>query len=147
MDPDSTGRENIILHGLYLGLSKAEIREQTDAIIDFAELGSFIDLPLRTYSNGMRARLAFAIATAIVPEILLLDEGIGAGDAAFIEKANRRLNEFVGGTGILVLASHSEALIRKFCNKYALLEQGKLTSLGEASDAFGKKPAEMQHLA
>lgn len=135
MDPDSTGRENIILKGLYLGLSKTEIQKQTEAIIEFTELGSFIDLPLRTYSTGMRARLSFGIATAVVPEILLLDEGIGAGDAAFIEKANRRLNDFVGGTGILVLASHSMELIRQFCNKYLLLERGRVVSMGEGPQA------------
>jgi ABC-2 type transport system ATP-binding protein/lipopolysaccharide transport system ATP-binding protein len=131
MDPDSTGRENIILHGLYLGLSKAEIKKQTDAIIEFTELGQFIDLPLRIYSTGMRARLSFGIATAIVPDILLLDEGIGAGDAAFIEKANRRLDEFVGSTGILVLASHSEALVSRFCNRHVMLERGKIASVGD----------------
>jgi homopolymeric O-antigen transport system ATP-binding protein len=128
MDPDSTGRENIILHGLYLGLSKADIKRETEAIIDFTELGSFIDLPLRTYSTGMRARLSFGIATAVIPEILLLDEGIGAGDAQFIDKANRRLDEFVGGAGILVLASHSEELVRRFCNKSILLDHGKVIS-------------------
>jgi homopolymeric O-antigen transport system ATP-binding protein len=136
MDPDSTGRENIVLHGLYLGLSKAEIKRQTESIIEFTELGSFIDLPLRTYSTGMYARLSFGIATAVIPEILLLDEGIGAGDAAFIEKANRRLNDFVGGTGILVLASHSQGLIRQLCNKYAWLERGRIVSTGEGSVAF-----------
>ena len=136
MDPDSTGRENIVLHGLYLGLSKAEIKRQAEAIIEFTELGSFIDLPLRTYSSGMRARLSFGIATAVVPEILLLDEGIGAGDAAFIEKANRRLEEFVGGTGILVLASHSEPLVRRFCNQYALLERGKVVETAIGPGAF-----------
>ena len=134
MDPDSTGRENVVLHGLYLGLSKTEIKQQAEAIIEFTELGSFIDLPLRTYSNGMRARLSFGIATAVVPEILLLDEGIGAGDAAFIEKANRRLNEFVGGTGILVLASHSAELARQFCNKHVSLERGKVASMGEGAE-------------
>jgi ABC-type polysaccharide/polyol phosphate transport system ATPase subunit len=131
MDPDSTGRENIFLHGLYLGLSKAEIKKQTDAIIEFTELGAFIDLPLRTYSTGMRARLSFGIATAVVPDILLLDEEIGAGDAAFIEKANKRLDEFVGSTGILVLASHSEALVHRFCNKSLHLERGKVVSSDE----------------
>jgi ABC-type polysaccharide/polyol phosphate transport system ATPase subunit len=136
MDPDSTGRENIVLHGLYLGLSKTEIKRQTEGIIEFTELGSFIDLPLRTYSTGMRARLSFGIATAVIPEILLLDEGIGAGDATFIENANRRLNEFVDRAGILVLASHSEALVRQFCNKYVLLERGKVTSAGEGSSGF-----------
>jgi ABC-type polysaccharide/polyol phosphate transport system ATPase subunit len=128
MDPDSTGRENIVLHGLYLGLSKVEIRRQTEAIVEFTELGPFIDLPLRTYSTGMRARLSFGIATAITPEILLLDEGIGAGDAAFLEKANKRLDEFIGSTGILVLASHSEQLVRRFCNKSVSLERGRVVS-------------------
>jgi ABC-2 type transport system ATP-binding protein/lipopolysaccharide transport system ATP-binding protein len=138
MDPDSTGRENIILHGLYLGLSKAEIKKQAETIIEFTELGSFIDLPLRTYSNGMRARLAFGIATAVVPEILLLDEGLGTGDAAFIEKANKRLNEFVSRAGILVLASHSDALIRRFCNKHVLLERGKIASMGEGLEVIDR---------
>ena len=131
IDPDSTGRENIVLHGLFLGLSRNDIKQQTEAIIEFTELGSFIDLPLRTYSTGMRARLSFSIATAVVPEILLLDEGMGAGDAGFIERANRRLNEFVGGIGILVLASHSEALVRQFCNKGVVLERGHVASVGQ----------------
>jgi ABC-2 type transport system ATP-binding protein/lipopolysaccharide transport system ATP-binding protein len=133
MDPESTGRENIILNGLLLGLSRAEIRRQTEAIVDFTELGSFIDLPLRTYSSGMRARLAFGIATAVVPEILLLDEGIGAGDAAFIEKADRRLDEFVNRAGILVLASHSEALVKRFCNTFARLERGRIVAMGDGA--------------
>jgi ABC-type polysaccharide/polyol phosphate transport system ATPase subunit len=136
MDPESTGRENIVLHGLYLGSSKADIKRQAEAIIDFTELGSFIDLPLRTYSSGMRARLSFGIATAIIPEILLLDEGIGAGDASFMEKANRRLNEFVGSSGILVLASHSPSLVRQFCNKYVLLERGNVAASGEGLNCF-----------
>ena len=138
MDPECTGRENIVLNGLYLGLSKDEIRHHADGIIEFTELGSFIDLPLRTYSTGMRARLAFGIATAVVPEILLLDEGIGAGDVAFIEKANRRLQEFVGAAGILVLASHSEALVRQFCNKCVLLERGRVMAVGEGPSGLDR---------
>jgi ABC-2 type transport system ATP-binding protein/lipopolysaccharide transport system ATP-binding protein len=136
MDPDSTGRENIILNGLYLGLSRAEINGLMDSIVEFTELGPFIDLPLRTYSTGMRARLAFGIATAAVPDVLLLDEGIGAGDAAFIDKADRRLEEFVGRTGILVLASHAEGLIRKFCNKFVLLERGRVSLAGEGASCL-----------
>ena len=143
MDPESTGRENIVLNGLYLGLSKEEIKRHADGIIGFTELGSFIDLPLRTYSTGMRARLAFGIATAIVPEILLLDEGIGAGDAAFIKKANDRLQEFVGGAGILVLASHSEALVRQFCNKCVLLERGRMTDMGEGAPGIDRLLAKL----
>src|SRR6185436_7580802 len=83
IDPESTGYENIILRGLYLGLTKAEIMERRDSVAEFTELGQFLDFPVRTYSAGMHARLAFAMATCINPEILLLDEGIGAGDAGF----------------------------------------------------------------
>jgi ABC-type polysaccharide/polyol phosphate transport system ATPase subunit len=128
MDPDSTGRENILLSGLYCGLSKAQIRTQIEEVVDFTELGSFIDLPLRTYSAGMVARLAFAVATLMEPEILLLDESIGAGDASFMEKANRRVEALVGRAGILVLASHSEDLLRRWCSKGVLLEKGQIVA-------------------
>ena len=138
MDPDNTGREAIMLHGLYLGLSRAEIKKQTDEIIEFTELGSFIDLPLRTYSTGMRARLAFGIATAVIPDILLLDEGIGAGDAGFLQKANQRLSGFIQKAGILVLASHSELLVRQFCQKYALIECGRVVAEGSGPADFDK---------
>ncbi len=126
MDPDSTGFENIYIRGLYLGMTKAEIEEHREDIIQFTELGSFLDMPMRTYSMGMQARLSFAVSTTITPEILLLDESIAAGDAAFIEKANRRMHEFVERTGILVLASHSPDLLRKFCNKGLLVNQGRV---------------------
>src|SRR5262249_11458187 len=90
MDPESTGFENIKLRGLFLGMTPQQIRARTEEIAEFTELGSFLDMPLRTYSAGMQARLAFAVSTCIEPEILLLDEGIGTGDAAFIEKAKKR---------------------------------------------------------
>jgi ABC-type polysaccharide/polyol phosphate transport system ATPase subunit len=128
MDPESTGYENIMLRGLYLGLSRAEIRAKADEIAEFTELGSFLGLPLRTYSTGMHARLSFAVSTCIDPEILLLDEGIGAGDAAFLEKARERLDALVARAGILVLASHSEKLVRQFCTKALLLEGGRVVS-------------------
>jgi ABC-type polysaccharide/polyol phosphate transport system ATPase subunit len=121
IDPESTGYENIILRGLYLGLTKAEIMERRDSVAEFTELGPFLDFPVRTYSAGMHARLAFAMATCITPEILLLDEGIGAGDAGFMEKANLRLEQFVAKTGILVLASHTDELVRRLCNKAVLI--------------------------
>src|ERR1043165_9615269 len=94
IDAESTGYENIILRGLYLGLTKAEILERRDSVAEFTELGQFLDFTVRTYSAGMHARLAFAMATCIDPEVLLLDEGIGAGDASFIDKANARLEPF-----------------------------------------------------
>ena len=136
IDPESTGNENIVLRGLYMGLTKAEILKKVDGIVDFTELGDFLDLPVKTYSEGMQARLAFAIATCIEPEILLLDEGIGAGDAAFLAKANQRMAEYIEKTGILVLASHSEDLIRKFCNKIVLMEHGHVLWMGDVDSGF-----------
>jgi ABC-2 type transport system ATP-binding protein len=133
-DVDCTGRETIMLHGLYLGLSKKEILCQADKIAEFTELGTFLDMPLRTYSLGMSARLSFAISTAVSPEILLLDEGLGAGDAAFMTKANHRLREFAAQAGIVVLASHSETLIQQLCNKAVLLDRGRISAVGPIDD-------------
>jgi len=126
MDPDATGYENIKIRGLFLDMTEAQIQAHTEEIVAFSELGPYMDMPIRTYSSGMMVRLAFAIATTQKPEILLLDEMIGAGDARFIDRAQARLDRFIGNTGILVLASHSEAVIRKMCNKAILLHQGKL---------------------
>lgn len=131
IDPDFTGNENIILRGLYLGLTKSEILARMNDIADFTELGQFLELPVRTYSLGMQARLAFTMATCIEPEILLLDEGIGAGDEAFLDKASVRLKAFIEKTGILVLASHHIELIRAFCNKAVLMEHGRVVLVGD----------------
>ena len=136
MDPESSGYENILLRGLYLGLRKAEIRAKFDEIAEFTELGEFLEMPLRTYSAGMFARLAFAISTSIEPEILLLDEGIGAGDEAFLEKAKKRLDTLIKRAGILVLASHSEPLVRELCNRAILLENGHVIASGSIDDMF-----------
>ncbi len=136
IDPERTGYDNIILRGLYLGLKKAEILERRDSVAEFTELGPFLDLPVRTYSAGMLARLAFAMATCIEPDILLLDEGIGAGDAEFLEKANTRLDHFISKAGIVVLASHSVDLVRKLCTKAVLMEHGRLVRSGELEDVL-----------
>jgi ABC-2 type transport system ATP-binding protein/lipopolysaccharide transport system ATP-binding protein len=136
LDPESSGYENILLRGLYLGLSKAEIKTKADEIAAFTELGPFLSLPLRTYSAGMQARLSFAVSTSIDPEILLLDEGIGAGDAAFLEKAQHRLDAVVGRAGILVVASHSEALLRQLCAKAILLDQGSVVATGPVEEVL-----------
>jgi ABC-2 type transport system ATP-binding protein/lipopolysaccharide transport system ATP-binding protein len=136
MDPESTGHENIILRGLYLGLSRAEIRAKADEIAEFTELGPFLNLPLRTYSAGMQARLSFAVSTCIDPEILLLDEGVGAGDAAFLDKAKQRLDAVVARAGILVVASHSEALVRRLCTKAILLDQGGVVATGTIDEVL-----------
>lgn len=134
MDAESTGYENIVLRGLYLGLSHDEIRSRMDEIADFTELGSFLDMPIRTYSAGMRIRLAFAVSTSIQPDILLLDEGVGAADAAFLAKTQRRLQEFTDKAAIIVLASHSEALIGQMCRTVVLMEHGRVAGVGDTDE-------------
>jgi ABC-type polysaccharide/polyol phosphate transport system ATPase subunit len=126
INPGASGRENIYLRSLYMGKSHRETTLVIDDIISFTELGSFIDMPVRAYSSGMLARLLFAIATAFKADILLLDEGIGAGDAAFAKKAERRMLEFVENAGILVVASHDTALLRAFCIDFIRLETGRI---------------------
>ncbi|WP_457155712.1 ATP-binding cassette domain-containing protein, partial [Mesorhizobium sp. P5_C1] len=115
--------------GLISGWTLAEIEEKMEEIIDFSELGDFIDLPFKAYSQGMAARLAFAAATALEPEILLMDEWIGAGDASFQEKAKRRMDELAEKAGIIVLASHDESLIQRVCTKKMTLRAGRVESL------------------
>jgi len=139
MDPDATGYENIRIRGLFLDLTAEEIDELTPEIAAFSELGAYLDVPIRTYSAGMRVRLAFAIATSIEPEILLLDEMIGAGDAAFLGRAKTRLHEFLSRTRVMILASHSNDIIRQMCNKALLLHEGKVVGLDtvdEILDAY-----------
>jgi ABC-2 type transport system ATP-binding protein/lipopolysaccharide transport system ATP-binding protein len=130
MDPEGTGYENIYLRGLFLGMTRKEISKRLDDIASFTELGDFLRLPIRTYSTGMRMRLAFAISTSVEPDILLLDEGIGAGDAAFVDKANQRIRSFEHKAGIIVLASHSEQLIRRICSTAVLMEHGRVIEVG-----------------
>lgn len=130
MDSEATGYDNILLRGLFLGMSRAEIRARAPEIAEFTELDHFLDLPIRTYSQGMRMRLAFAISTSISPDILLLDEGIAAGDAAFMKKASHRLKTFASRAAIIVFASHSEPLIRQICTSGVLLEQGRVLAKG-----------------
>ena len=127
---EATGRRNIVLRGLINGWSSREIERRVDEIVAFSELGDFIDMPFRSYSQGMAARLAFAIATSFEPEILLMDEWIGAGDKNFQDKAKARMDEIVARAGIIVLASHNEALIKRVCNKVLVMEKGQIRSFG-----------------
>ncbi|NEX17200.1 MAG: sugar ABC transporter ATP-binding protein [Halochromatium sp.] len=136
MDMDSTGYENIVLRGLYLGLTKAAIDARLEDIADFSELGEFLSLPLRTYSSGMRMRLAFSVCTAISAEILLVDEGLGAGDAAFIEKADERIAHFSNRSSILVLAAHNPPLLKKLCNKAVLMNHGAIIGSGTVDEVL-----------
>jgi ABC-type polysaccharide/polyol phosphate transport system ATPase subunit len=130
MDVEATGYENIVLRGVFLGLHVKAVRRMIPEIEAFTELGEFLNLPLRTYSSGMLLRLAFAVTTAVIPEILIMDEMIGAGDAAFVAKATARLNQMISSSRILVIASHDLEIIRRFCNRAALLETGRMVRLG-----------------
>ncbi len=132
LSPDGTGRENLYSFGLHMGLSRRKILAKMEEIIDFAELGDYIDLPVRIYSSGMMTRLGFSIATAVEPEILLLDEGLATGDAQFAQKAEKKLNDLIARSSILVIASHSEALLASMCNRCLLLEHGRILADGPA---------------
>jgi ABC-type polysaccharide/polyol phosphate transport system ATPase subunit len=131
IDGDISGYDNIRLRGLILGLSAKEIEERMEDIAAFTELGDYLDIPVRTYSSGMMTRLTFAVATCFEPEILLMDEWIVAGDAGFLAKAQHRIETFVEKAGILVLASHSTEICRRWCNKAVWMERGEVKLAGD----------------
>lgn len=132
-DMDMTGRENIFLNGSILGYSEDFLRAKYDEIIAFSEIGQFIDVPLRNYSSGMVARLAFSIATVVEPEILIVDEVLSVGDADFQEKSKRRMMEMMGGGTTVLFVSHSLEQIREMCGRAVWLEHGQMRLCGEAS--------------
>jgi ABC-type polysaccharide/polyol phosphate transport system ATPase subunit len=134
LDGEDTGYENIITAGLLFNMSREEIEAKIPEIEQFSELGEYLALPVRTYSTGMTARLGFSVATAVEPGILLMDEGIGAGDARFAERAAKRMEEFISRSRIIVLASHSTEMVKSMCNKAALMRAGRLISLGAVDD-------------
>ena len=136
MDMEATGYENIRLQAVLFGMSDREIDRKKDDIAEFTELGEYLSMPLRTYSSGMMMRIAFGVATSLDAEIILMDEWLSVGDAHFIDKADRRLNEFVARAGILVLASHAPDLLRKTCNKALLLEHGRIRALGDLEEVL-----------
>ena len=136
MNPELTGRENILLRGLYAGLPKAALPRLEDDVTEFAELSDFIDLPVRIYSAGMVVRLGFALATAIKPQILLMDEWFLAGDAGFLEKARLRLEEMVRGADILVLSTHQTDIIRAWCTRVLWLDQGQVRADGPPDEVL-----------
>jgi len=147
-EPEATGRENILYRGLVMGLSPAEVREREREIIDFAAIGPFIDLPIRTYSTGMAVRLAFAISTYLQGEILLLDEMLGAGDASFQKKARDRMNSLLEAAKIMVLVSHDMGTIRSICPRTIWLRGGRIVADGPSEvviDSYlqAMTPAEM----
>ncbi len=144
MDPEISGFENILIRGLFLGMTRKDMEDRVDDIAEFTELGDFLQMPLRTYSTGMRVRLALGVVTSIDPEILLLDEGIGAVDAAFLEKSKKRLGELVERSGLLVFASHSDEFLRELCDAGIWMEHGRIKQQGELEDvlrAYKGQPA------
>ena len=134
MDPEISGYENIIIRGLFLGHTRKQMLDKVDEIADFTELGDYLDMPLRTYSTGMRVRLAMGVVTSIDPEILLLDEGIGAVDAEFLKKARKRLQALVARSGILVFASHSNEFLAQLCDTAMWIDHGTIRMQGEIED-------------
>lgn len=143
MDPDATGWDNIILRGMLLGYSKREIQAKAHDIALVSDLGEFLDMPLRTYSAGMSTRLAFAVSTSIQPDILLIDEGIGAGDAAFIAQARERMRTFVGEAGLLVLASHADDMLRQWCQTGIWMEHGRMRMHGGIEEVLAAYQASL----
>jgi ABC-2 type transport system ATP-binding protein/lipopolysaccharide transport system ATP-binding protein len=138
MDFELTGKENIILRSVLLGKSFTEAKELIDDIVEFSQLGDYIDLPMRTYSSGMVLRLAFGISTAVHPAIILLDEVIGVGDANFAERSKKRLTDMLSKASIMVLASHNNDILREYCNKAIQLEGGKIIRSGTIEELLNQ---------
>jgi ABC-type polysaccharide/polyol phosphate transport system ATPase subunit len=132
--PELTGMENIHLNATLLGHSRKEIQQRIPEILEFAEIGEFIDAPLRTYSTGMAARLGFSVATAWCPDILILDEVLAVGDAAFVEKCKDRMRSFRESGATVLLVSHSIDTVRSLCQRALLLEHGKVLGIGPAKE-------------
>lgn len=140
MDSDATGYDNIEMRGIMLGLDRKQAQSIIPDIEEFSELGEFLSLPIRTYSSGMMLRLAFAVSTAVHPNILILDEIIGVGDAAFAEKAKKRLHSMIEKASIMFLASHDDNTIRRLCTRTLWMKGGRLVMDGtpdEVLEAYG----------
>jgi ABC-type polysaccharide/polyol phosphate transport system ATPase subunit len=136
MMPDISGREFIRNRGILLGLKPDQLEAVIEEVLEFCELGGYIDMPARTYSTGMLVRLAFALSTSVTADILLFDELIGAGDARFVSKGQERLRSFVERSNIVVVASHSRAILEQWCNRLFLLDHGKLVADGSVPDVL-----------
>jgi ABC-type polysaccharide/polyol phosphate transport system ATPase subunit len=139
LDQELTGYENILLRGLILGLSKPEIKKIVPDIEEFAGLGQFMKMPIKTYSAGMMVRLAFGIVTSISCDILLVDEIVNVGDAAFMEKAKKRMEGLIHRSDIMVLSTHDHQIIKEFCNKALWLEKGHIKFFGDIDEVFAQE--------
>jgi lipopolysaccharide transport system ATP-binding protein len=133
---EATGKENAYLRGRVLGLSKRDVEQKYSQIVEFSGLGKFMDLPVRTYSTGMYLRLAFSVATVLDPEILVMDEWLAVGDEDFFRKAELKLIEMIANAQILVIASHSQELIRTICNRVIWLENGEIKMDGTVDEVL-----------
>ena len=133
VDGNLTGRENIYLNGALLGYDRRFMTEHFDEIVDFAEIHKFLDVPVKNYSSGMKARLGFSVATLVRPEILIVDEVLAVGDKDFQQKCMKRMQEMLAGDTTLLFVSHNNAAIRKLCQKAVWLEHGKVVMSGDVS--------------
>lgn len=149
MDPEISGYENIVIRGLFLGQTRKQMLAKVDEIADFTELGEYLSMPLRTYSAGMRVRLAMGVVTSIDPEILLLDEALGAVDAEFMKKARTRLQSLVARSGILVFASHSNEFLAQLCDTALWIDHGQVRMHGGIEEVVGayEGPEAAAHVA
>lgn len=133
-DPDLTGRENIFLNGAILGYTEEYLKSKYDEILEFSELGYFIDVPIRNYSSGMMARLAFSVATIVKPQILIVDEILSVGDEAFRKKSLERMLDLMDGGTTVLFVSHSIGQIRKMCDRVVWLDSGSVKMIGETDE-------------
>ena len=151
----ASGYENIVIRGMYLGLDRQRLLQRREEIADFSGLGAYLNMPIQTYSVGMLMRLAFSISTCVSPEILLMDEWLAVGDSTFVHKAEQRLMNLIGTTGILVIATHSFSILDRVCNRLVWLDAGRIRAdgpleevrplfLAETEAQTGKAKAELE---
>jgi ABC-type polysaccharide/polyol phosphate transport system ATPase subunit len=133
-DQELTGRDNVLLAGAFLGIDDTVMRARMDHIVEFADIGQFIDAPIKTYSTGMRARLGFAIATSVDPDVLLLDEVLATGDQVFRQKSKQRVLEIAANAKAVVLVTHDMNWVTEFCNRAILLEKGQIIAEGDPAE-------------
>ena len=138
MNKHLTGRENIHLYGSILGHSKETMDSLTDQIIEFSELHDFIDEPLRTYSSGMRARLGISVATAVKPDLLLIDEVLGVGDPGFKKKSQEKIRKMMDDSNTVIIVSHSFGLLKEICDRMIMMEKGRIKILGAPEEVISK---------
>lgn len=143
MKPDLSGRRNVYLGGLAAGLRKAEIDEKFDSIVDYADIGEAIERPVKTYSSGMFSRLAFSVAMAIEPNIMLLDEVLAVGDESFREKSMGTMTDLLADAGTIIFVSHSLPSVAEFCDRTMWLDGGRVQAIGQSEEIIGLYKAEV----